>query len=59
LAQNSVRWAVFEDEETDVWLKNIDDGAEGIGIKAKWIKAWNAEWEDFCQWIVAEFGSET
>lgn len=41
-----------------MWLKNIDDGAEGAGIKAKWIKTWNAEWEEFCQWIVLEFGSE-
>lgn len=57
LAQNSVRWAVFEDQETDDWLKGIEDGASGSGLRAKRILEWNAEWEDFCKWIVAEFGS--
>jgi hypothetical protein len=52
-----VRWGVFEDQETDDWLKGIEDDVSGSGIKAKRMVEWNAEWEEFCKWVVTEFGS--
>ena len=57
MAQNSVRWAVFEDQETEEWLKGIEDGGEGLDIKSKRIREWNYEWEMFCAWVVEEYGS--
>jgi adenosine deaminase CECR1 len=58
LAQNSVRWSVFENQLEEDWLAHIQAGAEGSGIKAKRILQWNEEWETFCQWIIQEFGSD-
>jgi adenosine deaminase CECR1 len=55
LAQNSVRWSVFEDQSEEDWLETIEQGAAGTGIRAKHIQEWNAEWEDFCQWVVDEY----
>ncbi|KAJ5931025.1 hypothetical protein N7466_006518 [Penicillium verhagenii] len=57
LAQNSLRWANFEDQSDKEWIQDIDRGQEGTGTKAKHIQAWNAEWEEFCKWIVDEYGS--
>ncbi|KAH8766212.1 cat eye syndrome critical region protein [Hyaloscypha finlandica] len=57
LAQNSVRWSNFENQDTQTWLNDISAGVNGTGIRAKRIKEWNKEWEQFCQWIVDEFGS--
>lgn len=58
LAQNSVRWSAFEDQTTEEWLKTIDEGLAGAGLRAKHMLEWNAEWEEFCQWIVKEFGNQ-
>jgi hypothetical protein len=57
LAQNSVRWANFEDQDEKTWLHEIAVGANATGIKARRIQEWNEEWESFCQWVVDEFGS--
>ncbi|KAJ5633286.1 hypothetical protein N7490_009625 [Penicillium lividum] len=57
LAQNSLRWANFEDQSDKEWIQDIDRGEEGTGVKAKHIQAWNSAWEDFCKWIVDEYGS--
>lgn len=56
MAQNSLRWANFEDQSDEEWVRDIDRGESGNGIKAKHIQDWNKQWEEFCQWIVDEFG---
>ncbi|CAG8152937.1 unnamed protein product [Penicillium salamii] len=58
LAQNSLRWANFEDQSDKDWIQDIDRGADGTSTKAKHIQAWNQDWEDFCKWIVDEYGSK-
>lgn len=57
LAQNSVRWANFENQDEKMWLHEIAVGVNGTSIKAKRIQEWNEGWESFCQWVVDEFGS--
>ncbi|KAK2741926.1 hypothetical protein FQN57_005485 [Myotisia sp. PD_48] len=57
LAENSVRWAAYEDQSEHKWRVDIDDGYRGEGIRAKRMKEWRESWESFCQWIVDEFGS--
>jgi adenosine deaminase CECR1 len=57
LAENSVRWAAFEDQDDTEWLQDIDAGAQGNGIRAARMKEWAASWEEFCQWVVEEFGN--
>jgi hypothetical protein len=52
-----VRWSNFENQDTQTWLNDISAGVNGTGIRAKRIKEWNKEWEQFCQWIIDEFGS--
>ncbi|KAJ5033404.1 uncharacterized protein L3040_008521 [Drepanopeziza brunnea f. sp. 'multigermtubi'] len=52
LAQNSVRWSAFEDQSNDEWHADITSPG---GLRAQRIEAWDAEWEDFCQWVVDEF----
>ncbi|KAK7510351.1 adenosine deaminase family protein [Phyllosticta citriasiana] len=58
LAENSVRWANFEDCSAADWLQDIKDGALGSGFRAKCLKEWMAEWERFCHWVVAEYGQD-
>ncbi|EAW21038.1 adenosine deaminase family protein [Aspergillus fischeri NRRL 181] len=58
LAQNSLRWSNFEDQSDADWLRDIDLAARGDGIKAQRIQYWNQQWEEFCQWIVAEYGDK-
>ncbi|PYH98711.1 adenosine deaminase family protein [Aspergillus ellipticus CBS 707.79] len=58
LAQNSLRWANFEDQSDGDWLRDIDLGEHGTGTKATYIQAWNQQWETFCQWIVDEYGDQ-
>lgn len=56
LAENSVRWAAFEDSSPKDWTEDIRAGAYGKGIRAERMKEWKKSWEKFCQWIVIEFG---
>ncbi|RHZ46502.1 uncharacterized protein CDV56_104678 [Aspergillus thermomutatus] len=58
LAQNSLRWSNFEDQSDADWLRDIDLAARGDGIKAQRIQYWNQQWEEFCQWIVSEYGDQ-
>lgn len=55
LAENSVRWAAFEDEDAETWLKGVQDDSLGTSIRAIRLKQWHTEWENFCLWIVSEF----
>ncbi|KAF2429471.1 Metallo-dependent hydrolase [Tothia fuscella] len=58
LAENSVRWAAFEDEDNKAWVQGIKDGAFGKGARANRLKEWMGSWERFCSWVVTEFGSD-
>lgn len=58
LAENSVRWAAFEDQDQKKWLLDIKMGAVGNGIRAERLKIWITAWEKFCQWIVDEYGAD-
>ncbi len=56
LAENSVRWASYEDCSAKEWLKQVKEGALGTGIRAQRLKEWMGDWERFCQWVVTEYG---
>ncbi|KAF2868718.1 hypothetical protein BDV95DRAFT_579166 [Massariosphaeria phaeospora] len=56
LAENSVRWASFEDYSAKEWTQDIKDGTMGKGIRAQRLKDWMVKWEKYCAWIVDEFG---
>ncbi len=58
LAENSVRWAAFEDEDNAAWLDNIIKASLGDGVKAERVKEWQIQWEQFCLWVVSEYGDE-
>ncbi|KAK0385009.1 hypothetical protein NLU13_7487 [Sarocladium strictum] len=58
LAENSVRWAAFEDQDQGQWLKDVKEASLGSGVKAQRLKQWQVDWETFCLWIVDEFGEE-
>lgn len=58
LAENSVRWSAFEDQDQAEWVKGIKEASLGSGVKAKRMQEWQVEWEKFCLWIVTEFGEE-
>ncbi|KAF4637633.1 hypothetical protein G7Y89_g461 [Cudoniella acicularis] len=59
LAENSVRWAAFEDQSSSQWVQGIKDATLGGGVRAARMKEWSIEWEQFCLWIVTEFGDYT
>lgn len=58
LAENSVRWAAFEDQDSADWIKGVREASLGGGVKAQRMKKWQVDWEQFCLWIVTEFGDE-
>ena len=58
LAENSVRWAAFEDQTTKEWLQGLRDGAYGKTVRAERMQAWMKAWEGFCLWVVTEFGAD-
>ena len=58
LAENSIRWAAFEDQTTEEWGRDVREASLGTGLKADRLKLWIVEWEKFCLWIVTEFGEE-
>lgn len=58
MAQNSIRYSNFVDQNDRTWLGEIKAGEDGRGIKADHIREWNREWEDFCKWVVSEFGAK-
>lgn len=58
LAENSVRWAAFEDQSQVEWVTGIKEASLGSGIRAERMKQWSIEWEQFCLWIVTEFGDD-
>ena len=58
LAENSVRWANYEDVTQQEWLHDIKLGAAGKGVKAEHLQEWIARWEKFCAWVVDEFGAD-
>lgn len=55
LAENSVRWAAYEDQTTKEWNKDIKDGIYGEGVRGSRLREWHAEWNRFCEWIVIEY----
>ncbi|KAG9241950.1 hypothetical protein BJ878DRAFT_196801 [Calycina marina] len=58
LAENSVRWAIFEDQNAADWVKDIKDATLGSGVRAEKMKQWSIEWEKFCLWVITEFGDD-
>jgi len=56
LAENSVRWAAFEDQSADDWARDVREASLGSGVKAQRLKEWGVRWEEFCLWVVTEFG---
>jgi adenosine deaminase CECR1 len=59
LAENSVRWATFDDVSAKAWSQEIKDGRFGKSTRATRMQEWHQEWEKFCQWVVLEYGPET
>jgi adenosine deaminase CECR1 len=56
LAENSVRWAAFEDLSATEWVTGIREATLGKGVRAERMKEWSVEWEQFCLWVVTEYG---
>ncbi|KAM0333310.1 hypothetical protein ACHAQA_001971 [Verticillium albo-atrum] len=58
LAENGVRWAAFEDEDAKAWGAGVREASLGGKVKAQRLKQWATAWEEFCLWIVTEYGEE-
>lgn len=58
LAENSVRWAAFEDQTAEAWARDIRHASLASGVKAQRLREWSVEWEKFCLWVVTEFGDD-
>ncbi|KAL2190711.1 Metallo-dependent hydrolase [Thermothelomyces heterothallicus CBS 203.75] len=56
LAENSVRWAAFEDQDAETWRREVRAASVGAGIRSARLQQWAVEWERFCLWIVTEYG---
>ncbi|KAL4783201.1 hypothetical protein BJX76DRAFT_330630 [Aspergillus varians] len=56
MAEDSIRWAAFEDETDAEWLQGIDGNRSGL--KASRLTEWRSAFEEWCEWIVREFGAE-
>ncbi|KAM5482451.1 putative adenosine deaminase, partial [Microsporum audouinii] len=58
MAENSLRWSCFEDQNNAAWLTGVKQGIAGTGRKTEYIRNWHIEFEKFCRWVILEFGSE-
>jgi adenosine deaminase CECR1 len=58
LAENSVRWANFEDCSAKQWASELKEGSMGKSVRAQRMKVWAREFEQFCQWVVLEYGAD-
>ena len=58
LAENSVRWAAFEDQTAKEWNKDVKDGIYGEGTRGSRLREWTTEWNRFCEWVVMEYAIE-
>ncbi|KAI8166687.1 Adenosine deaminase 2 [Colletotrichum sp. SAR 10_86] len=58
LAQNSLRWSNFEDQNDKDWELGITLGSDAPSVKGARIREWNAQWNNYCQQIVDEYGAE-
>ncbi|KAF2758662.1 Metallo-dependent hydrolase [Pseudovirgaria hyperparasitica] len=58
LAENSVRWAAFEDEQPAEWTQGVRDGVTGKGKKGEYLKQWMKSWERFCVDVVQEYSPD-
>ncbi|TGO16818.1 hypothetical protein BTUL_0024g00900 [Botrytis tulipae] len=57
LAQNSVRWSQFEDQTDKDWQLGIRSGENSEkGLKARRMREWKKDWEEFCAWVVERYG---
>lgn len=56
LAENSVRWAAFEDLSAGEWTAGIKEATLGKGARAERMKEWSIDWERFCLWVVTQHG---
>lgn len=52
MAENSVRYASYDDCTAKEWAKDIKDGAFGKGVRAERMQMWAREFEEFCAWVV-------
>ncbi|KXH28236.1 adenosine deaminase [Colletotrichum simmondsii] len=57
LAQNSLRWSNFEDQDDKQWALDIDLGEIGEGTKGQRIQEWNVQFDSYCQEIVKDYGA--
>jgi adenosine deaminase CECR1 len=58
LAGNSVRYAAFSpDQTTNQWIKDIEDGFYGQGVRASRLREWKSDWNKYCEWIVEEYAA--
>jgi len=51
-----VRHAAFEDQNAKDWVTDIKAATLGNGLRAERMQEWSVEWEQFCLWVVTEFG---
>lgn len=58
MAENSVRYASYEDRTAKQWSQDVKDGAFGKGIRAERMQRWAQDFEAFCSWVVLEYGPE-
>lgn len=58
MAENSVRWASHNDCTAKEWQQEIKDGSFGKGVRAQRMREWAKEFEEFCAWVVQEYGAE-
>lgn len=55
IAQNSLRWANFVDQDDEAWGLDIELGEFGGGTKGARIREWNAQFELYCQEINSNY----
>ncbi|KAF6816575.1 adenosine/AMP deaminase [Colletotrichum sojae] len=57
IAQNSLRWANFEDQDDRAWGLDIELGEFGGGTKGDRIREWNAQFELYCQEVNRDYAA--
>jgi adenosine deaminase CECR1 len=58
MMENSVKWSAFEDQNQTEWIRDINHGYNGKGVKARVLNQWKVDFEKWCAWVIETHPSE-
>ncbi|KAL4910209.1 hypothetical protein BDW74DRAFT_173670 [Aspergillus multicolor] len=59
MVENSIKWALFEDQSHNEWAQGFRASEGCVGLKLDRLMEWKADFTKWCEWVVDRFGTGT